>query len=96
MFYEADIKVDAIPSFPWMAKNEIAVFPHLRAMALEKPQLTLLLGVPLGKSRPSKRDCSRERGVACKWTQLGEERRQAAKTHAIVQEEKNTEEVETN
>jgi hypothetical protein len=43
-FYEADIKVDAILSYPWMSKNRIGVFPHLEAMALEEPELILLYG----------------------------------------------------
>ena len=43
-FYEADIKVDAILSYPWMSKNPIGVLPHLEAMALEEPKLILLFG----------------------------------------------------
>ena len=44
IFYDADIRVDAILSHPWMVENKIGVFPHLHAMALEKPRLTLLFG----------------------------------------------------
>ena len=49
-FFEADINVDAVLSFPWMAKNKIGVFPHLRAMALEKPKFTLRMGAPVRKT----------------------------------------------
>ena len=49
-FFEADIRVDAILSYPWMAQNQIGVFPHLKAMALEKPKLTLLHGLLHGKN----------------------------------------------
>ena len=31
-FYSADIHVDAIISFPWLVKNRLGVFPHLRAL----------------------------------------------------------------
>lgn len=32
-FYEADITVDAILSFPWMQEKKIGIFPHLYALA---------------------------------------------------------------
>ena len=48
-FYEADIRVDAILSFPWMLHNKIGVFPHRHAMALEGSQLTWLYGATVGK-----------------------------------------------
>ena len=73
MFYEADIRVDAILSFPWMSKNKIGVFPHLRAMALEKPQFTLLMGAPSGKPK-----------AECKWTRLGQERRDAQRSTRVI------------
>jgi hypothetical protein len=44
-FYEADIRVDAILAFPWMVRNQIGVFPHLKALALLEPEFQLLLGV---------------------------------------------------
>ena len=46
VFYEADIHVDAILSFPWMVEHKIAVFPHKRALAIDFPVLTLLFGLP--------------------------------------------------
>ena len=48
IFYEADIQVDAILSFPWMAEHKIAVFPHKRALAIDHPVLTLLFGLSEG------------------------------------------------
>ena len=44
-FYEADIMVDAIISFPWLVSHNIGVFPHLKALAILEPQFSLLLGV---------------------------------------------------
>jgi hypothetical protein len=44
-FYEANIKVDAILSFPWLAQAKLGVFPHHRALVLETPELTFLFGV---------------------------------------------------
>ena len=46
VFYEADIRVDAILSYPWLVRNKIGVFPHLRALALAEPEISLLLGLP--------------------------------------------------
>ena len=76
-FFEADIRVDAILSYPWMAQNQIGVFPHLKAMALEKPRLTLLHGVLREKARNAKRNHRKGEGVACKWVRPGEEREEA-------------------
>ena len=76
-FYEADIKVDAILSFPWMAQNGIGVFPHLKAMALVKPQLTLLLGVSNRNQGNKKLRHAQGIRPMCKWIQLGEERKRA-------------------
>ena len=45
-FAEADIRVDAILSFPWLVRTKIGVFPHLRALALAEPEMTLLMGLP--------------------------------------------------
>ena len=44
-FYEADIKVDAILSFPWLVEHQIAVVPHLKALAILEPELSFLMGV---------------------------------------------------
>jgi hypothetical protein len=43
-FNEADIEVDGILSYAWMAKEKLCVFPHLKAMALDLPVTTLLHG----------------------------------------------------
>ena len=56
VFYEAEIHMDAILSYPWMVEHKIAVFPHKRALALDLPVLTLLYGLPeslRGKKRIS-------------------------------------------
>jgi hypothetical protein len=42
-FHLAEIKVDAILSYPWLLEHEIGVFPHLRALAIANP-FTLLYG----------------------------------------------------
>ena len=44
-FYETDIMVDAIISFPWLVSHNIGVFPHLKALAILEPEFSLLLGV---------------------------------------------------
>ena len=44
-FFEADIQVDAILSYPWLFDNRIGLFPHHSALALDSPQLILLYGV---------------------------------------------------
>ena len=44
-FYEADITVDAILSFPWLKGNRVGVFPHLNALATLEPEFSVLLGV---------------------------------------------------
>ena len=43
-FWEADIEVDAILSFPWMCENRLGIFPHHRALAKDHPVFTLLYG----------------------------------------------------
>ena len=35
-FYEADIEVDAILSYPWMSANRLGIFPHHRALARDR------------------------------------------------------------
>ena len=44
-FYEADIRVDAIISYPWLEKNGIGIFSHLKALAVLEPEFTLLFGL---------------------------------------------------
>ena len=44
-FYEADIKVDAILSFPWLEKKGLGIFPHRKALALDHPDLSFLTGL---------------------------------------------------
>ena len=53
-FYEAAIQVDAILAYPWMRENEIGVFPHKRALALDFPELVLLYGL-VCRGRPAPR-----------------------------------------
>ena len=45
-FVEADIRVYAILSFQWLVRKKIGVLPHLRALALAEPEMTLLMGLP--------------------------------------------------
>ena len=47
-FYEADIRVDAIISYPWLEKNGIGIFPHLKALAVLELEFTLLFGLQKG------------------------------------------------
>ena len=44
-FYEAEIKVDAIISYPWLLENKLGVIPHRRALAMEDPEPALLTGL---------------------------------------------------
>jgi hypothetical protein len=52
-FYEADIEVDGILSYAWMAKEKLGVFPHLRAMALDLPVTTLMYGKGGNPGKPT-------------------------------------------
>ncbi len=45
-FWEADIL-----SYPWLFENKIGVFPHHKAVAVDRPKFTLLYG-KLPKCRP--------------------------------------------
>lgn len=40
-FYTADIKVDAILSYPWLRDNQLGVFPDLGALAMRDPFVLL-------------------------------------------------------
>jgi hypothetical protein len=44
-FFEADIHVDAILSYPWLEKNQLGVFPHMKALAVLEPELSLLFSL---------------------------------------------------
>ena len=44
-FYEADIQVDAILSYPWLVQNKIGVLPHRRALVTDLPDFVLLYGL---------------------------------------------------
>jgi hypothetical protein len=44
-FYEANIKVDAILSYPWLAETKLGIFPHHKALAKDSPDLIFLKGV---------------------------------------------------
>jgi hypothetical protein len=50
-FYEADIKVDAILSYPWLVQNKIGVLPHRRALITDLPDFVLLYGLGENKSK---------------------------------------------
>ena len=43
-FYEANIKVDAILSFPWLADMKLGIFPHHKALVQDSPTLHFLFG----------------------------------------------------
>ena len=43
-FYEADIDVDAIISYPWLSGQSVGVYPHLCALSILTPSHTLLYG----------------------------------------------------
>ena len=45
IFYEADISVDAIISFPMLYKNKVMVIPHRKALGFDEPCLILLKGL---------------------------------------------------
>ena len=64
-FYEADICVDAILSYPWMVQAKVGVFPHYNALAIDKPRFTLLYGLPRnskGYVKPWNRNYAYEKG----------------------------------
>jgi hypothetical protein len=44
-FYDAEIKVDAILSYPWLAKAKLGIFPHHHALVLDCPELSFLYGL---------------------------------------------------
>ena len=54
-FYLADIKLDAILSYPWMRKHHLGVFPDLNALAMRDPFILLY-----GEEKLRKRFLSRE------------------------------------
>jgi hypothetical protein len=49
-FYEANIKVDAIISYPWLAETKLGIFPHHKALVKDSPDLIFLQGVKESKS----------------------------------------------
>jgi len=67
-FYEAEIGVDAILSFSWMAIHKIGVFPHHQALALEEPVLHSFLGLGAGARavREDERITDRFAGNGCR------------------------------
>jgi hypothetical protein len=44
-FYEANIRVDAILSYPWLSQAKLGIFPHHKALVLDSPGLTFLHGL---------------------------------------------------
>ena len=55
-FYEADIQVDAILGYPWLAERELGVFPHLKALAFGHPKMILLRGRQQGPKTEGRAD----------------------------------------
>ena len=53
-FYESEIRVDMILSYPWMVKNKIGIFPHHKALVVDEPKFALLFGVPTKKDEKRK------------------------------------------
>ena len=43
--YEANIRVDAILSYPWLAQTKLGIFPHHQALVLDNPELSFLFGL---------------------------------------------------
>ena len=43
-FYEAEIDLDMILSYPWLREHALGVFPHLGSLAKDEPEFTLLHG----------------------------------------------------
>ena len=44
-FYEANIKCDAILSFPWLAQAKLGIFPHHKALVMDSADLQFLFGL---------------------------------------------------
>ena len=44
-FFEANIKVDAILSYPWLSQAKLGIFPHHKALVLDSQDLKFLHGV---------------------------------------------------
>jgi hypothetical protein len=61
-FFEADIRIDAILSFPWLVENGIGVFPHLKALSLLDPEFSLLFGLSKAQKKRHVRQFSMDRG----------------------------------
>ena len=57
-FYEANIGLDAILSYPWLEENKIGIFPHHGALAVDKPQFTLLFPTKKNYSWPKATEMS--------------------------------------
>ena len=66
-FYAAEIEVDDILSYPWLKGNQMGVFPHLEALALDQPNFALLYGWKKGRrkrmDRKRRRKKNRERAI---------------------------------
>ena len=66
-FFDADIYIDAILSYPWLVSQGLGVFPHLRALASLEPEFSLLKGLPKnGKGNTCARIRIRPRHVPLK------------------------------
>ena len=74
-FHEADIRVDAILSCPWMDSEQLGVFPHLEALARVNPDdpahIQLLRDWPTRKRKPVKGHQVSNRTVTTRVPQSG-------------------------
>ena len=82
-FYEADIQVDAILSYPWLVQNKIGVLPHRRALVTDLPDFVLLYGLGENKSKYFQ-DAGWVNGVKVV-TKGATEEKQAGKVTPVVQ-----------
>ena len=85
IFYEAEIQVDAILSYPWLVENRLVIFPHLGALALDEPKLVLLKGMQRegAKARKKKRRKNRKNQRAVHTNQIPREQWNPPKEQAL-------------
>ena len=60
-FYEAEIDLDLILSYPWLREHALGVFPHLSSLASDQPEFTLLHGWARQKKKGRKEGRGKER-----------------------------------
>lgn len=77
-FYVAEIDVDMILSYPWLRQNQVGVFPHHDALAIDTPYFALLHGWKSGCRAPEKGVGKRnERKIRTLETQTNKKKNQA-------------------